>query len=820
MAVFKSPFHCTVLAMAVMLALHPTAIASNVQPIVLGSGLENPPRAMIEYKGELIAAGNFTWLNGQHVNGVRVNRLARWTGQQWQPYGDVFDHSIRALIEYRGDLIAAGHFTKVGDKIVNGIARWDGSAWQPLGEGFWKEKNMQVRALGIYKDELIAGGWFDTAGGRPAKHIARWDGSQWRAFGKGAGSTVRSMTVYNDELVIVGDFDVIDGTPARRIASWDGSRWQALGGGLTSHVNTVTVYRGELIAAGMLSFTEHANRIVRWDGKRWHPMGQVMTGATPESPVGAVFELAVHNNVLFAGGWFRLNADHDVAHLAMWDGSEWQSAGVNLSYSVLAMASYKGRLYVGGHFRYADGQLVNRIIALDPPRLPTVLADTHPDPRSEAVSESQVRIVRLGQSGVVNLSTSAVRANGALTNGGGDHRVQSFDDVESSEQHIDTERLLRFRAVAVQPPMPYRRLWLSAINDLDEAVGYAASEHDFERSVSLFWSIDQGVALGHDASWVQSVATAINDDGVVTGWARNDAGSRFGYLWDHANTIVALANMSYPVDIDSAGRVLGVTHAGLAAVWDGDAVDDLPLLPGGHRFIPAAMNDHQCIVGSGQSDRTGNIHAFAYTDGQYIDLGLALREGESEAVAISNSGLVLGLLHLHEVADAEATRMVIWNLAAESMQTPKVIDPPAGYRQIIGMDINDKGDVVGHFGWPRTPFLYTGGVLHNLHDLVEPSDAMFVTATHINNNGWITADGDDGFCAYMLIPTTHRRGDLASNGDVGIADVLVLFDAWGACPATGACAADMNDDGQVDALDLLQLLDTWSSGQTVLYRDR
>jgi hypothetical protein len=46
------------------------------------------------------------------------------------------------------------------------------------------------------------------------------------------------------------------------------------------------------------------------------------------------------------------------------------------------------------------------------------------------------------------------------------------------------------------------------------------------------------------------------------------------------------------------------------------------------------------------------------------------------------------------------------------------------------------------------------------------------------------------------------------NGDnmVGIADLLAIIDAWGAC---GGCSADLNDDSVVNVSDLLLLINVW-----------
>lgn len=57
-------------------------------------------------------------------------------------------------------------------------------------------------------------------------------------------------------------------------------------------------------------------------------------------------------------------------------------------------------------------------------------------------------------------------------------------------------------------------------------------------------------------------------------------------------------------------------------------------------------------------------------------------------------------------------------------------------------------------------------------------------------------------------PSTPCVGDLTGNGEVGVADMLQLLAAWGAC---AECDEDLNGSGTVDVADLLILLSNWGS---------
>src|SRR5438093_685985 len=74
---------------------------------------------------------------------------------------------------YRGDLVAGGCFSNIGNVAANRVARWNGSAWNQLGQGL----NFFVRAFTEYGDNLVAGGEYVQAPGPLTAGISLWDGS-------------------------------------------------------------------------------------------------------------------------------------------------------------------------------------------------------------------------------------------------------------------------------------------------------------------------------------------------------------------------------------------------------------------------------------------------------------------------------------------------------------------------------------------------------------------------------------------------------------------------------------------------------------------
>lgn len=292
----------------------------------LGTGIEaqneyTSVRALVEYDGDLIAAGYF-----YSAGGVASNNIARWNGASWQPLGEGLTGSlsgVEALAVFNGQLIAAGDFTAAGGISANNIAGWNGSEWHALGAGMDSDPPFAsiVHALTTYDGELIAGGQFSRAGGKPANGIARWNGDTWLPLGINEGTQltiVWALTVFDGDLIVGGGFSSIDGVSANRIARWDGANWSSLGTGMSNDVLALTTFQGDLIATGSFDFAGGiaAPKIARWDGTSWQAMGAGLTRV--ESNYFDEHALVERNGELFVGGSANVAGIHVSAYVARW----------------------------------------------------------------------------------------------------------------------------------------------------------------------------------------------------------------------------------------------------------------------------------------------------------------------------------------------------------------------------------------------------------------------------------------------------------------------------------------------------------------------
>lgn len=323
----------------------------------------------------LIAGGFFS-----QIGGVTANRVARWTGTTWQPYGGGFSSgTIWALSTEQTsgfDVVAGG----VGGTSA-GVFGWTGSSWYPMGGGLGGTYALETMDLGS-GPRLVAGGNFTTG-----NRIAQYDpgNDQWNALGTGfADGTVFALKEFNfgnnRVLFAAGDFTLAGGTTVNRVARWNGTNWQPVGGGFANGVvYALEVYddgNGPALYAGG-SFTvaggSPANRVARWNGISWTPV----EGGFPS---GTVRTLHVHNDgnesFLFAGG-------SQPGKLSRWDGhqgSSWENLGAANSGEIFALEGWgtsRADLFAGGLFSTMGGLPNSNIARLsgcgpsyrDPPRI-------------------------------------------------------------------------------------------------------------------------------------------------------------------------------------------------------------------------------------------------------------------------------------------------------------------------------------------------------------------------------------------------------------------------------------------------------------------
>ena len=210
-------------------------------------------------------------------------------------------------------------------------------------------------------------------------------------------------------------------------------------------------------------------------------------------------------------------------------------------------------------------------------------------------------------------------------------------------------------------------------------------------------------------------------------WGEDDEyieGDYAGWGGDGASTFEAVNTHGHMAGWAEYDDVPGEGTIYHAAFHDGTSMIDLGVLPGWPQSFAWSLNDLDEVVGiSGESPWTGQ--AFYWADGEMTSLGTLPNKAFSSA-----------------------------------------------------LDINKYGVIVGTSG--ERAFVYAGGVMHDLCDLIGASCDL-IEATAINNLGQIVATGltADGIRAFYLDPVeTDPPVVTGVLRNAGSGDRTVLTDLW------------------------------------------
>ncbi|HEX8577673.1 MAG TPA: T9SS type A sorting domain-containing protein [Flavobacterium sp.] len=285
------------------------------------------------------------------------SRISKWDGATWVTLPFTGCSSGLNLTNYNGELLAAtgGCFS---------ILKLNGTNWQPFQSIL---PNNNVNCFLQNGNDLYIGGVFDSIGASAIRCVSKWNGSSWEAFGNFPYSTsfgfnnVRSLAMYMGDLIaggLIGD----NAGNVVNIVKWDGFSWSALGGGIHGGMDDVfdmIIYNNELYVAG--SFTKAhgnvGNYIQKWDGN-WHEVGGGVMGLFGGN--GQIWDLEVHENALYATGYFSTAGGVPAQHIAKWDGTNWCSLGTELA-NAICLTKSSTDLYVGGGFKVINGDSTGSI---------------------------------------------------------------------------------------------------------------------------------------------------------------------------------------------------------------------------------------------------------------------------------------------------------------------------------------------------------------------------------------------------------------------------------------------------------------------------
>jgi probable HAF family extracellular repeat protein len=293
--------------------------------------------------------------------------------------------------------------------------------------------------------------------------------------------------------------------------------------------------------------------------------------------------------------------------------------------------------------------------------------------------------------------------------------------------------------------------YASGLNDQGDVVGYYYTA-DWKKRAYLYTQGEM-TELG-SLGGGEALAEDINNAGQIVGKSRTADLYWQAFLWDSSTGMQNLGTLggasSTAYAINESGQVAGHadTATGMSAfLYGGGAMADL----GSQNYLQSAFFDINATAQAAGSFVIGgsNQNAFVYDGSTIIDLGSPLLDG-SRAVAINDSQLVVG----YSWGGGEYRSFI------QACDTVIDLGALVSFPKTYAWDINNAGQVVGNssdeIGAPSHAFVFTGGILYDLNDLLAPGHGWeFVAgAFAVNNAGQIAGYGriDGEYRAFLMTP--------------------------------------------------------------------
>ncbi len=168
-----------------------------------------------------------------------------------------FNSGVFALAEDSTYIYIGGNFTTINSTTYNYIVRWNKST-SAISSLSTQGLNGACRSIAVNSagTTLYAVGNFTSAGGTTGRNrIAMWNGTTWITMGTGLNSTALCVVIDSSTnfVYVGGQFTTAGGVACNRIARWNGTTWSALGSGLNGAVYSIAIYNNLLYVGGDFS---------------------------------------------------------------------------------------------------------------------------------------------------------------------------------------------------------------------------------------------------------------------------------------------------------------------------------------------------------------------------------------------------------------------------------------------------------------------------------------------------------------------------------------------------------------------------------------
>jgi hypothetical protein len=308
-------------------------------------------RGVVGQVAKVLPVGNTIYAVGNFIRAglVPADRAAMWNDETgWRPMGAGFNNFVRRMVEYRGEVIVGGDFTFSGTTSLNRVARWNGSEWQAMGSGF----NSSVQRLRVHNDTLYSVGNFILESGNRA---AYWSPStsSWTALNFNIVGTVFDIVGEGDQLAVAGGPTMTEGS---NVMIRSGGVWRTIAPILTYGTTNRATVRALAYHEGILYAA--ASNVTRWQVYRYQEQSD--PELYPWFEVGgpwsdAILDMAVYKGELHIGGFFFNTLEsgpNQIVGAAKWDADRGEfvklGGGLNPSAVVNNLTPTPGGLYISG----------------------------------------------------------------------------------------------------------------------------------------------------------------------------------------------------------------------------------------------------------------------------------------------------------------------------------------------------------------------------------------------------------------------------------------------------------------------------------------
>jgi hypothetical protein len=321
------------------------------------------PRDMIEYDGELYAAGKWSTTLQSYI--------AKWDGTSWSAVGTGFiedtgfDRGIYTLEVFDGELYAGGYFAiDINSTTYRGVAKWNGTSWEQVTD-FPYSFSSKVYDFQLWNSNLIFGGEFSgTFGGSTTNvSIIGYNGTNWVEFNEGltnniTTASVRSIAVHDGELIVAGTFnrDVPTSSFYNKMAKWDAvnQEWVDMSDFFNSgsyNYTKVQSYGDDIyVYAEPVSITNSNYILYKYDFTNTPvSINAVSTDQSNYSVLRALTDMIIYDGNLVVSGEYldsSFGGQSTPIQIESYDGTTWNRA-LPEGASASALEVYNGKLITG-----------------------------------------------------------------------------------------------------------------------------------------------------------------------------------------------------------------------------------------------------------------------------------------------------------------------------------------------------------------------------------------------------------------------------------------------------------------------------------------